>query len=82
MDPDLRTALVQKYNGQYPESDQALQEQCAKGQVAVDRCPGNRRWMQLMFDSYLLMPTNPTMVDARNAQLAADTMRFGGANQA
>ena len=78
---DLRNALAAKYNGQYPESDAALQEQCAKGQVAVDRCPGNRRWIQLMFDSFLLMAPAPSMVDARNAILAADQMRFGGANQ-
>jgi extracellular elastinolytic metalloproteinase len=79
---DVREALAAKYEAQYPEGDQALQEQCARGQVTVDRCPGNRRWIQLVLDSFLLMPTNPTMVDARNAQLAADTMRFGGANQA
>jgi extracellular elastinolytic metalloproteinase len=79
---DLRRALAAKYDAQYPEGDQALQEQCARGQVPVDRCPGNRRWIQLVLDSFLLMPTNPSMVDARNAILAADTMRFGGANQA
>ena len=27
------------------------------------------------------MPTNPSMLQARDAQLAADLMRFGGANQ-
>ena len=59
----------------------ALQAQCAAGTVPVDQCPGNRRWIQLLFDSFLLMPTNPTMVDARNAILAADQARFGGANQ-
>ena len=37
--------------------------------------------MQLVFDSFLLMPTNPSMLQARDAQLAADLMRFGGANQ-
>jgi hypothetical protein len=79
---DVRKALAAKYNGPYPEADQALQEQCARGQVPVDRCPGNRRWIQLVLDSFLLMPTNPSMIDARNAQLAADTIRFGGANQA
>ena len=79
---DVRKALVAKYNGQYPEADQALQEQCSNGLVPADRCPGNRRWIQLVLDSFLLMPTNPSMIDARNAQLAADTMRFGGANQA
>jgi hypothetical protein len=78
---DIRKALAAKYDAQYPEGDQALQEQCAKGQVTVERCPGNRRWIQILLDSFLLMPTSPSMVDARNAQLAADTMRFGGANQ-
>ena len=79
---DIRRALAAKYDAQYPESDTALQERCAKGAVPVAQCPGNRRWIQLVLDSFLLMPTNPSMVDARNAQLAADTMRFGGANQA
>ena len=49
---------------------------------AVDTCPGNRRWMQLVFDAWLLMPRGTvSMVDARNAMLAADLLRFGGANQ-
>ena len=79
---DIRKALAAKYGAQYPEGDQALQEQCARGDLPVDRCPGNRRWIQLLFDSYLLDPTAPSMVDARNSMLAADTLRFGGANQA
>ena len=79
---DIRRALAAKYDAQYPEGDQALQERCARGEVPVDRCPGNRRWIQLLFDSYLLDPTAPSMVDARNSLLAADTIRFGGANQA
>ena len=79
---DIRRALAAKYDAQFPEGDQALQEQCARGEVPVDRCPGNRRWIQLLFDSYLLDPTAPSMVDARNSMLAADTLRFGGANQA
>jgi hypothetical protein len=79
---ELRRALSAKYNNQFPESDGALQKQCALGQVPVTQCPGNRRWMQLYFDSFLLMPTAPSMIDARNAILAADQARFGGANQA
>ena len=78
---ELRQALADKYAASYPEDDQALQAQCADGTLPVDRCPGNRRWIQLYLDSYLLMPTAPTFIDARNAILAADTMRFGGANQ-
>ena len=79
---ELRKALAAKYNGQFPESDAALQKQCALGQVPVTQCPGNRRWIQLAFDSFLLMQTAPSMVDARNAILAADQARFGGADQA
>ena len=79
---ELRKALAAKYNGQFPESDAALQKQCALGQVQVSQCPGNRRWIQLAFDSFLLMQTAPSMVDARNAILAADQARFGGADQA
>ena len=44
-------------------------------------CPGNRRWIQLVFDAMLLDPVAPTMIDARNSMLAADMMRYGGANQ-
>jgi hypothetical protein len=78
---DIRRALAAKYNAQFPESDPALQARCADGAQPVNQCPGNRRWIQLLFDSFLLDPTNPTMVDARNSMLAADQMRFGGANQ-
>jgi hypothetical protein len=77
---EVRKALAAKYDATYPSSDAALQLRCANGQVPVDQCPGNRRWIQLLFDSYLLDPVNPTMVDARNSMLAADTMRFNGAN--
>jgi extracellular elastinolytic metalloproteinase len=77
----LRQLLVEKYNKQYPVSDEELQTECAEGYVPAHRCPGNRRWMQLVFDAYLLMPTNPSMVQARDALLSADLMRFGGANQ-
>jgi hypothetical protein len=78
---DVRRALAAKYNAQFPESDRALQTLCADGAQPVSQCPGNRRWIQLLFDSFLLDPTNPTMVDARNSMLAADQMRFGSANQ-
>jgi hypothetical protein len=48
----------------------------------VNHCPGNRRWAQLVFDAFLLMQPGVSMVDARDAYLAADRMRFGGAHQA
>ena len=34
-----------------------------------------------MYDAYLLMPVAPSMLDARDAYLAADRLRFAGANQ-
>ena len=77
---EVRRALSAKYEAQYPESDAALQERCASGELPVDRCPGNRRWIQLLTDSFLLDPVNPSMVDARNSMLAADQLRFGGAD--
>jgi len=74
---DLRSLLNQRYGSGNPN----LQRQCADGELPATSCPGNRRWIQLMFDSFLLQPTGPTMLDARDAILAADVMRFGGANQ-
>jgi hypothetical protein len=77
----VRQALVDKYNGAFPAGNAKLQAQCAEGELPSANCPGNRRWIQLVFDSMLIDPTAPTMIDARNSMLAADTMRYGGANQ-
>ena len=75
---DIRQALI----GRYGSGDGALQKSCANGATPVTACPGNRRWVQLVFDAWLLMTTgNVSMVDARDAMLAADLIRFGGANQ-
>jgi extracellular elastinolytic metalloproteinase len=79
---DIREALEAKYNATFPATNQQLQNDCADGVLPASQCPGNRRWIQIMFDAYLLMPAGPTMLDARDAYLAADLMRFGGANQA
>jgi len=54
---------------------------CADGVKPVATCEGNRRWIQLMLDAYLLMPIGPSFLSARDAYLAADMIRFGGANQ-
>ncbi len=78
---DIRQLLVEKYNGSFPASDATLQRRCAEGEVPADQCPGNRRWAQIYHDAFLLMPSAVSMVDARDAYLAADVMRFGGANQ-
>ena len=54
----------------------------AAAAAAANQCPGNRRWIQLMFDAFLLQQPGTSMLDARDAFLAADVMRFDGANQA
>jgi extracellular elastinolytic metalloproteinase len=75
---DIRQALI----GRYGAGNAALQKSCANGETPVAGCPGNRRWVQLMFDSYLLLAVSGvSMVDSRDALLAADLIRFGGANQ-
>ncbi len=76
---DIRQALNRRYNGSFPAGNEALQKRCAAGILPADKCPGNRRWMQMVFDAYLLISNgNATMIDARNAALAADRMRYGG----
>lgn len=77
----LRQALIEQWDAQYPNADLALQRRCADGAVSPEACPGNRRWIQIMYDSFLLMPASPSMLDARDAMLAADVARFGSANQ-
>ncbi|WP_375478354.1 M36 family metallopeptidase [uncultured Jatrophihabitans sp.] len=79
---DIRQAFVAKYNASYPESNTTTQVRCAQGVLPADQCPGNRRWLQLMYDGWLLQPASDSMLDARDSYLAADVMRFGGANQA
>jgi extracellular elastinolytic metalloproteinase len=75
---DIRSAMIARYGAGTP----ALQKSCANGETPVTSCPGNRRWAQLMFDSFPLMTFSPiSMVQSRDAMLAADMIRFGGANQ-
>jgi len=78
---DIRQAMIAKYNKRFPASNQRLQERCADGVVRAERCPGNRRWIQIVFDAYLMMPPAVSMLGARDAYLGADKLRFGGANQ-
>jgi hypothetical protein len=74
----VRNAFVQRYGLGTP----SLQRRCADGLVQADSCPGNRRWIQLIFDSFLLQATGEfSMLDMRDNMLAADLVRFGGANQ-
>lgn len=77
----LRKAFIERYNGSNPASNSARQKACADGVYPASQCPGNRRWIQIMFDAWLLMPGGVSMLDARDAYLAADMLRFNGANQ-
>ncbi len=84
---EVRKALVAKYDAAYPSTNKALNLKCAQATgtstpTPATQCPGNRRWLQLVFDSFLLQQGATSMLDARDAMLAADRMRFGGANQA
>lgn len=79
---ELRQAFIDAYQAEYPYEDAALQRDCANGLVDAAHCPGNRRWIQLIFDSFLLLQSDTSMLDARDAMLASDLARFGGANQA
>ncbi|WP_435206455.1 M36 family metallopeptidase [Micromonospora sp. bgisy143] len=74
----VRAALVKRYGLGTPQR----QRECAQGAVPADRCPGNRRWSQLVFDSFLLQAASQvSMLDMRDNMLTADLLRFGGANQ-
>ena len=70
---DLRDLFL----GRYPSPGEATDVACARGQIAPGDCPGDRRWIQDYYDAMVMMPRAPTMIDARNAMLAADLARFG-----
>ncbi len=82
----VRSALVKKWNAKYPYGNMDRQLNCSQGSrrqgpFRPTTCPGNRRWMALMFDAFLLQQGATSFVDARNAMIAADRMRFDGANR-
>lgn len=74
---DLRDIFLSRY----PSSGAAEDIACVRGQRLPSDCPGDRRWMQDYYDAMVMMPRRPTMIDARDAMLAADVGRFAGANQ-
>ena len=83
----VRQALVEKWQSRFPYGDKKLQLACAQGRpeaspIAPQYCPGNRRWIQLVFDAWLLQQGATSMLDARDAMIAADRMRFGGVDRA
>ncbi len=73
---EVRQAFINRYGAGTP----AINASCADGLTPLTDCPGNRRWLQTMFDAWLLMPRAATFVSARDAMLAADLVRTGGAN--
>jgi extracellular elastinolytic metalloproteinase len=84
---EVRQALVEKYDKRFRYANKTLQLKCAQAGTdgtsspfPAQACPGNRRWVQLMFDAFLLQQGATSMLDARDAFIAADQMRFNGAN--
>ncbi|MCA1712190.1 MAG: M36 family metallopeptidase [Actinobacteria bacterium] len=85
----VRNDLVKKWNAKYSSKDRALQAACALGRTTAGKkhstfegCPGNRRWVTYLFDAMILQANgSPSMVDMKNAQLAADMLRTGGVDQ-
>ena len=73
---DLRDLFLSRT----PSPGEATDVACARGQIAPSACPGDRQWIQDYYDAMVMMPRNPTMIQARDAMLAADQARFGGAN--
>ena len=82
----VRQALVNKYNAtgnrRFAYANSTRQLACAQAtpdfSTPPSECPGNRRWIQLIFDSFLLQQGATSMLDARDAMIAADRMRFDG----
>ena len=83
----VRQALVEEVEREVPLRQQGAPAASAPRATATavaaagQQCPGNRRWIQLIFDSFLLQQGATSMLDARDAMLAADRMRFGGEDQ-
>jgi extracellular elastinolytic metalloproteinase len=75
---DIRQAFIKRYGA----GSASLSKSCAEGRTPVAKCPGDRRWIQLVYDGWLLMANGAvSMLDARDAMLTADQLRFGGADQ-
>jgi len=82
----VRKALIAKWNAKYPYKDRKLQIACAVGRYANgtkapawNKCPGNRRYITYLFDALILQANGaPSMVDMKNAELAAILLRDKG----
>ena len=65
---DLRDLFLSRN----PSPGAATDIACARGQIDPTDCPGDRRWIQDYYDAMVMMPRNTTMIQARDAMLAAD----------
>jgi extracellular elastinolytic metalloproteinase len=74
---DIRHLMAKRWDSKFPESDTELQAFCANSREEPDECPGNRRWIYDVYHGFLLMQPSVSMLDARDAYLAADLMKFG-----
>lgn len=80
---EIREALIEKYDAKYPYNNRKLQIACAVGRYndgtkgpAWNKCPGNRRYITYQYDAMALQANgSPSMVDMRNAEMAAILMR-------
>jgi hypothetical protein len=79
----VRQALIKRYDKRFPYKNRELQMVCAVGRYpngakapAWNKCPGNRRYITYQYDAMILQANGaPSMVDMKNAELAAVLMR-------
>jgi hypothetical protein len=75
----VRQALINAWESRFSSKNKALNLACATGKTAAgapaprfDGCPGNRRWIQYIFTSFLLQANGaPTMLQMRDTMLAS-----------
>jgi hypothetical protein len=75
----VRQALINAWESKYSSKDKALNLACATGKTSAgiqapqfDGCPGNRRWIQYIYGSFLLQANGgASMLQMRDAQIAA-----------
>ncbi len=80
----VREALIKKYDATFPHTNKVLQKACALGRTASGAvasgftgCPGNRHYITYLYDAMILQANGaPSMVDMKNAELAAVMMRL------
>ncbi len=57
---DVRQAFNRRYDELFPSGNKHLQQTCADGQLPANQCPGSRRWLQLVYDGFLLSQSTMT----------------------